>query len=191
MNERNSEAINDLVSSIDLNNFERNCSYLLHTNNLMQAMTLVSTRTSYVFNERSKSCIDPNNCCINRGIFLLLEIVDVLDDRTDIQTKLIDIVDFQRSVVTYTHASTCEQKSEWSEADSKPKTDNGTLSKTDIANIASQSSVPQHVLIAYGKNSTHYILYRASKYVIAHFRSRSLLPVTTEANLCSQQEFEV
>ena len=76
-------------------------------------------------------------------------------------------------------------------ADSKLKTDNGTLNKTNLANIASQSSVPQHVLIAYGKNSTHSILYRASKFVKTHLRSRSLLPATTEANLCSQQEFEM
>ena len=101
----------------------------------------------------------------------MLEIVEVLDDRTDYQTKLIDIVDFQKSVVKYTHALTCDQKSEWSEADSKPKTDNGTLSKTNIANIASQSSVPQHVLIAYGKNSIHSIVYRASKYLTPHLRS--------------------
>ena len=120
-----------------------------------------------------------------------MEIVDVLDNRTDYEAKLIDIADFQRCFVKYTHALTFDQKNEWSEADSKPNTDNGTLSKTDIANIASQSSVPQHVLIAYGKNSTHSILYRDSKYAKPHLRSRSLLPATTEANLCSQQEFEM
>ena len=45
--------------------------------------------------------------------------------------------------------------------------------------------------MAYEKISTHSIFYRASEYVKHHFLSRSLLPVTTEANLCSQQEFEV
>ena len=120
-----------------------------------------------------------------------MEIVNVLDDRTDYHAKLIDIVDFQKSFVKYTHELTCDQKSEWSEADSKLKTDNGTLNKTNLANIASQSSVPQHVLMAYEENSTHSILYRASEYVKPNFRSRSLSPVTTEGNLCSQQEADV
>ena len=157
----------------------------------MQSVALPSNRMSYVyvFDELNISCADSNNFHINRGIFLLLEIIDVLD-RTDYHAKLIDIADFQRSVVKHTHALTCAQESEWSEVDSKLKTDNGTLNKTNIANIASQSSVPQHVLIAYGKTSTHSILYKTIKYVKTQFRSRSLLPVTTEANLCSQQELE-
>ena len=61
----------------------------------MQSIALLSNRMSYfyVFNERNNSCVDSKNCYINRGIFLLLEIVDVLDDRTDYHSKLIDIVD--------------------------------------------------------------------------------------------------
>ena len=86
---------------------------------------------------------------------------------------------------------TCDQESEWSEADSVLKTDNGMLNKTNIANIASPSSVPQHVLMSYEEISTHSIFYRASEYVKTHFRSRTLLPVTTGANLCSQRESEV
>ena len=99
-NERNSETINDFVNAADLNYLERYYSKLFPENDLLHSIALTSNRMSYfyVFYERNNSCADPNNFYINRGTFLLLEIVDVLD-RTEYHAKLVDIVDFQRSAV--------------------------------------------------------------------------------------------
>ena len=84
----------------------------------------------------------------------------------------------------------CDQEREWSEADSKLKTDNGTLNKTNLANIASQSSVPQHVFLAYGNSATHSYHEMLSSNMVPSIRSTNLL-LTTEAEYCSQRESEV
>ena len=85
---------------------------------------------------------------------------------------------------------TCDQGSQCSEADSKLKNDNGKLNKTNLANIASQSSVPQHVFMAYGNSATHSYHEMLSSNMDPSIRSTKLL-LTTEADFCSQRESEV
>ena len=190
-NEHNTEAINDFVSSIDLNDFERHCSNLLDGNNFMQAMTLLSNLMSYLYvcKERRKSCVDPNSCYINRGIFLL-EIDNVLNDRTDYHAKVINIVDSKRSVAKYTRVLKFSWGNEWNEADSKQKCVNRIQEISNVSNIAARSRFPHQVFSDYGWSADHSTPEVFSNDLEPSAGSTNVLR-TSKADMRSQQESEV
>ena len=136
------------------------------------------------------SSADSNNFYINLGIFLLLEIVDVLDDRTDYHAKVINIVDSKRSVAKYTRVLKFSWGNEWNEADSKQKCVNRIQEISNVSNIAARSRFPHQVFSDYGWSADHSTPEVFSNDLEPSAGSTNVLR-TSKADMRSQQESEV